>query len=116
MNLEELVSEMQDNPSRNQDSAVQPDALAADVQQMLRLAAEPVASGELVTAQIRRAARVCKLTYNRARKLWYGECRVSGVDFVAVTSAIARHNESLIAYQNAKAVLLREHLTNARDV
>ncbi len=108
---------MQDDPSRIQDSGeapVRPDMVASDVQAMLRLAAEPVQPGELVAAQIRRAARRCGLAYNRARKLWYAECLVTAVDFVSVTSAMARSNEALIAYQDAKAALLKAHLAEAR--
>ena len=106
---------MQDDPSRNQErlTRVHADALSGDVARMLRLAAEPVQSGELVIEQIRRAARRCGLSFGRAKKLWYQECKVSGVDFVSITSAIARSNDNLIAYQNAKAALLRERMADA---
>ncbi len=87
--------------------------LSEDMAKLLRQAAEPVRPGELVGEQIRRAARRCSLTYSRARKLWYRECRVSGLDFLAITSAIARSNDHLLAYQAAKAALLREHLAEA---
>lgn len=93
---------------------VQADALASDVSRMLRLAAEPITAGELVAEQIRRAARRCNLTFSRAKRLWYGECRISGVDFVRITTAIAASNDHLVAYQNARAALLRERLDEAR--
>ena len=94
---------------------VQADMLANDVQRMLRLAAEPVRPGELVTEQIRRAARRCSLTFSRARKLWYREGKVSALDFVSIATAVAQSNDALVAYQNAKAMLLHEQLATAKD-
>lgn len=108
---------MQDDPSRNQDRRMRvlADMVATDVQAMLRSSAEPAMPGELVIEQIRRAARRCGLSFSRARKLWYAECRVTAVDFVQITSAIAASNDHLVAYQNAKAALLRDRLDEARS-
>jgi hypothetical protein len=54
----------------------QPDALRAEMRQLVRVAAEPAEAGELVKAAIRRAARVLGLTYSRTKRYWYGEIEV----------------------------------------
>ncbi len=81
------------------------EALARDTAAMLRLMAEPPVAGELVKQQIGRAARRCRLTYERARKLWYGEATVSGVDLALIVEALGRDNDLVIAYQTARAKL-----------
>jgi hypothetical protein len=48
----------------------QPDALRAEMRQLVRVAAEPAEAGELVKAAIRRAARVLGLTYSRTKSYW----------------------------------------------
>lgn len=56
------------------DGAAQP-ALAmpdGEMKDLLRSAALPVRPGDLVVAQIRRAARALGLTDSRAREIWYG--------------------------------------------
>lgn len=46
--------------------------VAAEAQQIVRMAAEPWAAGDGIKAGIDRAARRLNLSYRRARTFWYG--------------------------------------------
>jgi hypothetical protein len=47
-------------------------ATVTEMQAIVRFAAEPTRAGELVKAQINRAARILGLTPRRAETFWYG--------------------------------------------
>lgn len=49
------------------------DAIMAEMQSIIRAAAEPWSPGDSAKAAIRRAARNTGLTFRRARTFWYGE-------------------------------------------
>lgn len=51
------------------------EAVADELSGVVRRAAEPIDAGDLVTEQIRRAARRLGLPWGQVKRLWYRECR-----------------------------------------
>ncbi len=72
----------------------------SELQEILREAANPPRAGELVKAQINRAARVLGLTPRRAETFWYGR----------PTRILAEEADRLRAWRAARAKRTRDRL------
>lgn len=63
---------MQDKASRKQDFPKMAD-ITVEAMEMTQAAARPVAPGESIKAQIRKASIRLQIPFSRTRKYWYGE-------------------------------------------